>query len=340
MQLLVGQLDEYLAKRDEKSHTYKLGQFSVTDDATELKVTDGPTGANFTLDEAATGALTRYLKVPTAYYNKLDPGFRASVLRYEFEKHADVDTTIETLNHDIVSVHQPSQITLPLGRVAGVIAKTFAPEDHIRRMATNDQRFHVDITSDKHKVTFPANTVELLDNLAGKQVGDVTEAGVRILAYPFKNIQPSVNLYAERLVCANGQTTDERLGRIALKGNTVDEVIGEMETAAQLILAQADDYLKTLGATRQMAVPGSPQAFVAQLCKEAKVSRQVLDAVMEIVNQLVEPTIWDINQAFTTVANKSEHYQTMIKLQTLGGSLAFQPEEMVKRCGTCEQRIG
>lgn len=335
MQLQVGQLDEYLAKREEKSHIHKLGQFSVDDQATTLSVTDGPTGANFTLDESAANALTKYLKIPTAYYNKLEPDFRATVLRYEFEKHADVDTTIETINHDIVAVHQPSQIMLPLGKVASVITKTFKPTDLIRRMVTNDQRFHVDVTTPDHMVQFWDEQHQ------HAQVGDITEAGVRILAYPFKNVQPSVNLYAERLECLNGQTTDERLGRIALKGNTVDEVITEMETAAQLVLAQADEYLEKLKSTRTMEVPGSPQAFAAQLAKEAKVSRPILDAVLAIINQLPEPvTVWDINQAFTSVANQvADHYPTMMRLQTLGGSLAFEAEKMVERCKSCERLL-
>jgi hypothetical protein len=331
VQLAVGQLDEYLAKRDEKSHTYKLGQFSVDDAATTLSVTDGPTGANFSLDESGTNALTKYLKVPAAYYKKLDPGFRASVLRYEFEKNAEVDTTIETINKEIVALHQPHQVMLPLARVAEVITKTFAPEDSIRRMVTNDSRFHIDVTTSKHAMSF------VPDNQA---VGDVTEAGVRILAYPFKSVQPSVNLYAERLTCLNGQTTDERLGRINLKGQTVDDIITEMETAAQLVLSQADDYLTRLSATRTLWVPGSPQAFVAQLAKEMKVSRQILDAVLDIINQIPEPvSVWDVNQAFTSVANQLDHYPTMVKLQTLGGSLAFDAEKMIERCGTCERLL-
>lgn len=350
MQLAVGELDEYLAKREEDSHVAKLGQFSVSDDASELKVTDGTTSGTFALDETAVGALTKYLKVPTAYYNRLETHERAQVLRWEFEKHSDVDTTVETLNKDIVAVHQPSQIMLPLARVAGVITKTFKPEDSIRRMITNDSRFHVDVTTAEHKVAFPLTIPEQHPNATGGQfppinlekakVGDVTEAGVRLLAYPFKNVQPSVNLYAERLVCLNGQTTDERLGRITLKGNTVDEVITEMETAAQLVLAQADEYLQKLAQTRTMEVPGSPQAFAAQLAKEAKLSRKVLDAVLDVINQLPEPvTVWDINQAFTSVANKADHYPTLMALQTVGGSLAFDAESAVARCKACERKL-
>jgi hypothetical protein len=89
-----------------------------------------------------------------------------------------------------------------------------------------------------------------------------------------------------------------------------------------------------------MTPPGSPQAFAAQLAREANVSRAVLNKVLDIINQLPEPvSIWDVNQAFTSVANEVETYTTMTRLQTLGGSLAMDAEEMVKRCKTCEQKI-
>ena len=87
------------------------------------------------------------------------------------------------------------------------------------------------------------------------------------------------------------------MGRISLKGHTVDEVINEMEQAAQTILSQLDSYLERLAATRKMVVPGSPQAFVAQLAKEANVSRKVLDRVLEMVNQLPQPvSVWDVTR--------------------------------------------
>ena len=57
-------------------------------------------------------------------------------------------------------------------------------------------------------------------------------------------------------------------------------------------------------------------------------------------NQLPEPvSVWDVNQAFTNVANIVERYQTMMRLQTLGGSLSFDAERMIERCGTCERLL-
>lgn len=342
MNLLVGALDDHLAKREERTDIAKLAEFTVSDDASELYLQDNVLSTkSWALDETANAALTRYLKVPTGYYEKLTPDFRAQVLRYELHRHHEAVTAVETLNDELIAVHSPDQIMLPMHRVAGVVTTVFDESDTIRRIITNDQRFHLDVTTAKHAVSFPANTPELLTALnGGTHVGDITEAGVRILAYPFRNTRPSVNAYAERLVCMNGQTTPESLGTINLKGNTVDEVINAMEEAAQAVLGTLDAKLTDLAATRGMYTPGSPQAFAAQLCREANLPRKVLDKILDIINQLPEPvSIWDVNQAFTNVANSALTYNAMVKLQTVGGELGFNAEKAVARCGTCEQKL-
>lgn len=335
MHLKVGQLEEHLAKREETAVTAKLGDFVVNDDASILTVVNHGQH-HYPLDEVATTALTKYLKVPKPYYSHLTPDFRAEVLRYEFNRKADADTVVEAFGDEVVAVHQPSQLMLPTRRVAEVVGKTFKPDDTVRRMITNEKLFHLDVTTDAHTIAFLPPAGEEGTTL----VGDVTEAGMRFLAHPFRSEAPSVGVYAERLICMNGQTTPERLGRITIKGRTVDEVIAEMEEAAGLLMPQLDDHLAKLAATREIPVPGSPQAFAAQLAREANVTRQVLDSVLAIINQLPEPvSVWDVNQAFTSVANQAETYATMTRLQALGGQLAFNAEEAVRRCKACERKL-
>ena len=338
MQLKVHELPEYFAKREEGTVTAKLGDFQVTDDATLLTVTNG-SERQFTLDQSANTALARYLKVPATYLDKLTPDFRATLLRYEFDRNKDVTTVVESLNEDIIAVHQPTQTMLPLTRVAEVVTEVLHPEDTIRRLLTDETKFHLDATTDSHKIEFPTLDPEA-DTQQLAKVGDITEAGFRLLAYPFQAKRPSVSVYAERLACLNGMTIPTELDKITIKGRTVDEVIASMEEAAHLVLGQLDAYLDKLAASRETYPPGSPQAFAAQMAREANVSRRVLDAVLDIVNQLPEPiSVWDVQNAFTSVANQSQNYATMMRLQTLGGRLGFEAEQMVHRCGQCERLL-
>jgi hypothetical protein len=332
MQLKVSELSDHIARREEGTVTAKLSNFTINDDATALTVKNGSEKV-FAMDEAATKAVTKYLKIPGSFYDDLTPAFRAQVLRYKFDRHSDADTMVESLNDDIISVHQPSQTILPLARVADVVTRVLKPEDTIRRLMTDETRFHLDATTADHRLDLGTT------KSAGVfGVGDITEGGFRVLSYPFQSKAPSVMTYVERLECTNGQVSEEKLGKVTLKGRTVDEVIASMEEAAQLVLSQLDGYLDKLAATRNMIVPGSPAAFCARLAAERKLSTKVLTAVLDIVNQLPEPvSVWDVNQAFTNVANGVERYSTMVNMQTLGGHLAFNGEQMIHRCVTCER---
>lgn len=326
MQIPVAQLTEHLAARQEGTITAKLGEFSINDQATVLDIN----GTLFVMDQHANNALARYLKIPPVYFDGLTPEFRSTLLRYEFDRRENADTVVESLAGEIIAVHQPSQIMLPVSRVVEVITKTLKPEDTVRRFLVDDQRLHVDVTTTDHTVTFPTASA----------IGDITEAGLRILSHPYASKPPSVGTYLERLFCTNGMSTSEKVGQVTIKGRTVDEVIAAMEEAAESVLSQLDNHLERYAETRTMPVPGSPQAFAAQLAREAGVNRQVLDNVLDIINQLPDPvTVWDVNQAFTNVANIVERYQTMMRLQTLGGALSFDAPRMVERCGTCERLL-
>lgn len=337
--LKVGELSEYLAKREESAVTAKLEEFTVNDDATELYVKMGFEDTRaFSLDETATKALGSFLKVPSAYLNKITPDFKATLLRYELDRNKAVSTVVEALGGKVISLHEPSQAMLPLGRVGEVVTKVMKPEDTIRRAILNDTRFHLDVTTNDHTVAFNTYPEEPPKGEWG--VGDITQGGLRILAHPFSTKRPSVGTYLERLVCTNGMCSEERLGHIELKGRTVDEVLVEMELAAQNLLGTLDKVIEDYSATRDMAVPGTPQAFAQQLAREANLSRKVLDKVLDIINQLPEPvSVWDVNQAFTSVAAEVDTYAVMTKLQTLGGHLAMNAPKMVERCKTCEQTI-
>ena len=329
MPIPVGQLVEHLAKRDEGTIIAKLGSLVVNDDATLLNVGQH----HFSLDESANHALAKYLGIPKNYLEALTPDFRAVTLRYWFDRKSEVDTSVESVDGTIVAIHQSGQVMLPMHEVGEVITKVLQPEDTIRRILRDEKHFHIDATTSDHIIGW-ANPEG--DHL----VGDITEGGLRILGYPYQSKSPSVSTYIERLVCRNGMCTEETLGKISLKGRTVSEVIAEMEIAANLVLEQLDDQLTSYAETRSMMVPGSPQAFAAQLAREANVNRKVLDAVLDVINQLPEPvSVWSVNQAFTSVANQVETYATMTKLQSLGGSLAFEAEKMVTRCGSCERLL-
>ena len=144
--------------------------------------------------------------------------------------------------------------------------------------------------------------------------------------------QDSIEIYSE--------STLRKLDEINIKGTNVDEVIEEMELAARRILAGLDSALERYASTAKVPVPGSPQAFAHQLAREYNLKREVLDAILAIINQIPEDliTVYDVIQAFTQVTHDLP-YADRAKLQTLGGTLALDTERMIARCTSCEQLL-
>lgn len=328
----VSELADRLSTRDEHRIVTRLGDLSLSDDATTLTVR----GEGIFLDEHGTALLGKYLKIPGPYLKSCPADFRAQTLRYWMGRHAEADTVLETLGDSLIGVHSPDLLMLPLEAVGEMISRVFAPDAEVRTLLRDDQRLHVDVTAPAYAVEVPNP-----DRVPGRpEVGDITEGGVRFLAYPNKAQAPVVSSYLHRLVCTNGMTTNLKGGQITLKGRTVDEVLLEMEIAATEILGTLDEALQGYVATAQMATPGTPLAFATQLMREANLPVRVREAVVDNINQLpANASVFDVNQSITRVANHGVTYATQLRLQELGGTLVFDVDETLRRCGTCEQLL-
>lgn len=324
----IAEFDQILSNRRDERIVTRLGDITIADDASVLQL-----GSDvFAVDDAVERNLASYLKIPSSYLAACPPDFKAQTLQFWQGQHADAETVMELTDGHIVAIHSPESLMIPMREVVRVAERVFDPEAEIRYHYFDEQRLHLDVTTPQHAVDVQSPVY--------RQVGDITQAGLRFLAYPNQSKAPSVGAYLERLVCTNGMTTQERAGQISLQGRTVEEVIEEMEQAARRMMGTLDDRLERYAATAQQRIPGNRQAFAHQLAREANLNRGVLDMVMELVNQLPEDaTLYDINQAFTSIANADVSYATRMRLQTLGGYMAFEPERIVARCGTCQHPL-
>jgi len=308
-----------------------LGDLKVQDWAESVTVG----GEQFSLDDLGTSVLAKFLHVPSTYIKRCPPEFRAQTLNYWAEQQAEntVNVYVDTRG-ELVSIQSPDVVTVPTDRVGQIVARVFRPDDQVKVYQDFDS-LHIDVVSRVHSVDVPNPQSVPFRPL----VGDVTHGGVRILTRPHEAKNPVVVSYLERLVCSNGMTSAQKLGEIAIKGLTVDDVLEEMEEAAGRVLGGLERSLELYAATAEIPVPGSLQAFAHQLAVEYGLKRQVLDEVMAIVNQLPDSaTVYDVVQAFTQVAGMLD-WPTRMRMQSLGGDLALDTERMIKRCTSCERLL-
>lgn len=329
--MLVSQLESRLANRREVSTAVSVADIEIDDSAATVTI-----GGNaYPLDEIAEKALTKYLDIPYTYVKSCPTTFRARTLQFWRDEYADHDVVVETIENNIVNMHSPDVLNVPAFELGQVITRVFDPEDLVNVYRPQGQ-LQFDVISQRHGI-------EVLNPDGIKfrpQVGDITHGGIRLLTHPHADKAPSVVPYLERLVCTNGMCTEEKMGRINIKGNTVEEILAEVEAAANRAMRGIDAALERYAATARQPVPGTLAAFAYQLGKEMGLPAGVMDEVMVLINQLPDnATVYDVNQAFTAVANQDVTHSARVKLQTLGGHLAFEPDKMIRRCTSCERLI-
>lgn len=330
--MLVSELTDRLSLRPERAISVSVNDLKVDDLAAQLTVGDDV----FPIDEVAEKTLAKFLDIPAGYLKNCPSLFKAHTLNFWLDQYSDTDVTIHTLNDQVVALNSSDIVTIPTRSVGQVIANVFHADDKVN-MARGSDFMQFDVISEAHQIDVP-NPLNLPFR---PEVGDITKGGVRFFVYPY-SLKPPVALpYFERLVCTNGMCTDQSLGRITIKGNTVPEVIAELEAKARHLMGVIDNGLASYAATAAKRVPGTLQAFAYQLGREYKLSKSVMDEVMSIINQLPEDTtsVYDVMNAFTEVANRGVDSKVRTRLQTLGGALALETDKMLRRCATCEQRL-
>lgn len=324
----VAELVDVLGGRQEERTSTTLGKIEIADDAGTLTVD----GRAFFLDEMAENSLANYLKVNRTYLAQCPPDLKATNFRYWLDYRENAAVTIESVNGNITGFFRPDAMLLPVMDVAQIISRVFDEDDEVKDLRRDDERFHIDVVSQRHFVDVPNP-----DRIPGRpEVGDITAGGVRILASPNAPVAPSVTAYLHRLVCRNGMTQPQSEGTIRLKGKTVPEVLVEMEQAAQQVLSGLDSKLTNYAQMAQRPIPGNASSFAYQIAREHNIGPRVLNRIMERANLLPEnASLYDLAQIFTEVANHGVKYRTMTQLQVLGGLLAFDTEHTLHRCESC-----
>jgi hypothetical protein len=331
--VLIADLKSVIEDQKERSIDARLGDIQISEDASRVTLTDS--GEEFVFDEQLERAFSTYLGINKSYLAKCPPSLKAYNVNWWLQAKEDVAAVIDAVGEHVVNVHKPGLIILPLPRVAEIVTNTFDPSYEIINLIRDERKFHIDIKTPHHVEIHPDERIE-----GRKEVGDITHGGVRILANPTEVEAPKVMTYLHRLWCTNGCTSSEKEGTISIKGQTVDEVLAEMEAAAQRVMGDLDRKLADYAALAERQPPGSPTRFAYQLGREYRLTQRVMDRIMERVNILPEDaSLYDIQQVFTQLANGNVNYATMSRLQSLGGDMAFLTDHVVRRCETCERLL-
>jgi len=337
--VLVQELREQIESGQERQFHTTLGQVSIASDATHLEVRgtyDGDSeesNVEFQLDELAESSLARLLDINKTYLHRCPPDLKTANINHWLNAHRDAEVVFETSRGSVTSVHEEGLLIVPIPRVLDVVSNVFQPTDEIVDIKRDSKVFQLDL-----KVANSSIEVANPDRIEGRpEVGDITHGGVRILTRPQEVIAPTVTTYLHRIWCRNGSAEDYESNSIHLRGNTVDEVIAEMELKAREVLSGLEQKLQAYANMATVSVPGNPSDFVFQVASERQVGSRMIRHLMELATQLPEnATLYDVQNLFTQAANEGSFANSTL-LQSIGGDLAFATERMLHRCNSCER---
>lgn len=292
-------------------------------------------GVFFPFDEVAQSLIAKYLKINAGYLAKCPPVLQRENINYWFNHHGDTEANFYTVGGSLRGIFNPNKKIFPVSKVIEMIPRVFDQTDEIKACNMQEDLVHIDVISLKNSIEVPGLGTE-----ERPQVGDITYGGIRLFVYPFQEKIPEIESYFNRLWCTNGSSKPHTEHKLTLRGHTVDEILEELEEKAHLLMDELPQRLEEYKETANIPVPHKVGEFVYQVGREAGLPGRIVDRVMGNLATLPDsPSIYDVMQLFTAVANEQISWNNRLKLQRLGGDFALNTQKILHRCGQCERPI-
>lgn len=172
-----------------------------------------------------------------------------------------------------------------------------------------------------------------------RQVGDITRAGLRFGQDTQHNLSPWVQRYMYRLVCTNGMETFDSGLKVDGRGQSVEDVLMELELMAQRAFGTIEREIEAFYALREQPVPeNNPERFLNRLAEETGMGAPVLARLIREAPAILgpEPTMFDMVNYVTNQANDPDivgRANIRRALERSGGHIVADADGA--RCGTC-----
>ncbi len=347
MSIRVGELVRELRSQS-RTITAPLGSVRLVadgDDAGSLMVGD----ERFAWGDRHTQLLTGFVKGPGyKYLGRQTLALQSLIMGHHTQQHADNEAVWYIEGSNIAGIYQPDAKIIPLVAVAERVANVFDPDDMASVLHSPDQ-VEINVISNLQTVTVPGIPGVLdrplegtVDHPSGRKVGDLSAGGVRIIIQPgHPERAPFVEEFWERLVCTNGMTRRVPGSQIKLRGNTVPEILDEMEGVARQIWGNLENSAQAILHSASTRVPGATSDFIRQVARERGINAATVLRLQERAASLpVDPSIYDVTQIITALANEEGmSAKSRRDLQMIGGDLTVDTDRMIHRCTQCERPL-
>lgn len=175
----------------------------------------------------------------------------------------------------------------------------------------------------------------------GKQVNDITAGGVRFGLNLKQGLAPSVEEVLFRLACTNGMTIPSVGLKIDARGQTVDEVLAEMESMAQVAFGRVEASIEAFYEMKNQKVD-NVERTLRRIARERSIPDRSMVALMDLAvgeDMPDEASMFDVVNLVTNFANSPAVNRDGGRL-ILEGAGGAAVADHAARCDHCQQKVG
>jgi hypothetical protein len=304
----------------------------ITIAAEEAGVTKRDVAIELPLSVDSVEALAIHLQVPSAFHKRLPSDIRDTLFNEMFARTHD-PARVKMTDTEILAVRDPSSKVIDPREFIDVAARVMSPDALV-----------IDFRNDRDFFGFESVAPDGLDRGIGgdRKVGDITRAGLRFGQDVKQNLAPWVSRYMYRLVCTNGMEVADKAMKIDARGQSVEDVIQELEAMAQIAFAKVESDMEHFYDMRNQPVE-APERTMNRIAAEHGLSDRLRLQLIEAVPTIVpdgdgDVTMFDLVNLATNMANNPEVRQAGVRrqLERFGGAVTTFHAE---RCRTCSTRL-
>lgn len=280
--------------------------------------------------------LASFLDVPRGFATRLDPDLKANLFT-ELMRRNPANVTFRYDDSGVHEVYQPDRTRLEPAQIVDTAIRVMTPDAQIVEWHSNPDELFID-------VMVPEN----FDRGIGGdlEVGDTTRGGLRFFQNRKQNLAPNVNSFLYRLICTNGMVVPQAANAVDARGQSVEEVLAELERAAERAFSEVEEQIEHFYAMREQRIEGDVTQAVIQVAAERGLPTRTAMTLATRVPDLLDPetlghevSMFDVVNLITNQANDPaiRHRQGPRRtLEMAGGRLV---QEVRDRCHSCHQTL-
>lgn len=282
--------------------------------------------------------LAGYTGIPRPFFRDLDPDMKQYLLNEKLRRTPNNVALRYTPSGGIHEVYHPSHVRVEPRQVVQAALNVLDETAPVIEWWADSDDLRID-------VMVPENFSQGIGG--DPAVGDISRGGLRFTQDRKHNLAPAVETYIYRLACTNGMVVpDTSSSRIDARGATVDQVLAELELAAQRAFGEVEEQIAHFYEMRNQPIEGDVTQAVIRVARERGLPTRTAMTLAERVPSDLSaesldhpPTMFDLVNLITNEANNPRirsRRSSRAALELAGGAVVGEARH---RCGSCHQVV-